>query len=202
MEYKYKVGEEVIFLGTETQEDIEYYGEVGIVNHIDYEDEVYPYMITFENGGCIWCGEDDIKYPSESKEDKFSLSDIESGHLIEFESGILCLALKAKGGIAFIRHDGGAYSLAGEYISLDEQDGDNFDIVKVYGHPDTYNIFPLNTNKRELLWEKEVEAEGVFDAATYIMMEGYDKYMQNRDWVDDLHGKVCGEFYSKYWMEQ
>ena len=101
-----------------------------------------------------------IKTVNTSKEKHMEIKDIKAGYLVEFMSGDLALAVPNElDDIMFIYSDGYCVSSARDYESIyDIDENPEYNIVKVYSAIKGYQcLFPLSTNKRDLLWSREVK---------------------------------------------
>ena len=94
---------------------------------------------------------------SKNKEKIMDIKDIKAGYLVQFMSGELAIAIPhSSGDMIFIRDDGFCVSGTQDYENIwDDDNNPRYAIDSVYGLSDScQGVFPLNTNKRELIWKR------------------------------------------------
>ena len=92
-----------------------------------------------------------------NKEKIMDIKDIKPGYLVQFMSGELAIAIPhSSGDMIFIRDDGFCVSGTQDYENIwDDDNNPRYAIDSIYGLSDScQGVFPLNTNKRELLWKR------------------------------------------------
>lgn len=97
------------------------------------------------------------KIIKEPKEKIMDIKDIKPGYLVQFMSGELAIAIPhSSGDMIFIRDDGFCVSGTQDYENIwDDDNNPRYAIDSIYGLSDNcQGVFPLNTNKRELLWKR------------------------------------------------
>jgi hypothetical protein len=102
------------------------------------------------------------KIIKEPKEKIMDIKDIKAGYLVQFMSGELAIAIPhSSGDMIFIRDDGFCVSGTQDYEDIwDDDNNPRYAIDSIYGLSDNcQGVFPLNTNKRELLWKRRQAIE-------------------------------------------
>ena len=102
------------------------------------------------------------KIIKEPKEKIMDIKDIKPGYLVQFMSGELAIAIPhSSGDMIFIRDDGFCVSGTQDYEDIwDDDNSPRYAIDSIYGLSDNcQGVFPLNTNKRELLWKRRQAIE-------------------------------------------
>ena len=97
-----------------------------------------------------------------SEEKIMDIKDIKAGYLVQFMSGELAIAIPhSSGDMIFIRDDGFCVSGTQDYENIwDDDNNPRYAIDSVYGLSDNcQGVFPLNTNKRELIWKRRQAIE-------------------------------------------
>lgn len=102
------------------------------------------------------------KIIKEPKEKIMDIKDIKAGYLVQFMSGELAIAIPHSScDMIFIRDDGFCVSGTQDYENIwDDDNNPRYAIDSIYGLSDScQGVFPLNTNKRELIWKRRQAIE-------------------------------------------